>query len=74
MNPRFDWLDNCIGLMQADKSLGPHLNNAGHEPNAEDIAMLQIAARLNGSRPGAGTPDQDFLERLRARMLAFMLE
>ena len=73
MDPKLDWLNNQIDLMQADKSLNPHSIPA-YEPVAEDIAMLQVAARLHASRPGACVPAADFLERLRARMLASMIE
>jgi hypothetical protein len=73
MDPKFDWLNDQINLMQADKSLDPH-TSPGYEPDAEHIAMLQVAARLHASRPGAGTPDGHFLDSLRARMLASMLE
>lgn len=73
MDLKLDWLNNQIDFMQADKGLDPH-GSAGYEPDPEDIAMLQVAARLNASRPGAGAPGGDFIEQLRARMLASVVK
>ncbi len=73
MDLKLDWLNGQIDLMQADRSLAQHVI-AGYEPDAEDIEMLQMATRLNASRPNAATPDVDFLTSLRARMLASVIE
>jgi hypothetical protein len=73
MDLKLDWLNSQVDLMQADKGLNPH-TVVGYEPDADDLAMLQMAARLNASRPGAGTPGEDFIERLRVRMLASVIE
>ena len=70
MNPKLDWLNSHIDRMQQDRGLAPV---AGREINASmpaDVAMLEMAALLNGARPGAAEPDAGFLGRLRERMLA----
>jgi hypothetical protein len=67
MNAAADRLNNQINLMQADKS---PLRVGRESTDANEIAMLQVAAGLKSLRTGPVGPDTGFVEQLRTRMLA----
>jgi hypothetical protein len=74
MDLRFEWLNEQIDLIQADKRLNPGAGKSGYMPDAGDLTALRMAVKLNAARPGAGKPDPDFLAGLRARVLAAVVE
>ena len=77
MDPKIDWLNARIDGMQAGRSLFPPDPFELDQPG-EYIAMLQMAAQLNGlaalQRPGALDPDPQFLARLRDKVLSTCAE
>lgn len=70
MNPKLDWLNSHIDRMQQDRGLATVAGKEEYAPAASCVTMLEMAALLSGTRPGAAEPDAGFLGRLRERMVA----
>jgi hypothetical protein len=66
MDPRYDWLNRQIDTLQAGKSPKRCLADLANEVEAGDIALLMVAARLNGLRAQAARPDPVFVAGLRS--------
>jgi len=64
VNSQLDWLDNQIDLMLAGKRPQPFPDYLLKDERGEYLAVLQVAAQLNGLRPGAVCPDAAFLTSL----------
>jgi len=69
MGVQTEIINKRIDRMQADRSfLG--LQAWDDSEQSDEVEVLRMAAHLNSLRPGAGTPNPDFVASLRARMLA----
>ena len=74
MDQRNDWLNEKIDQMRAGKSLLTKRQLTSYQPDVEDIAALRMAARFNAASPGAAQPNEEFVERLRARLRTFVVK
>ena len=67
MDTKVEVLNNRINLMQIERN--PFDHGSGSADHAE-ISMLQFAAGLKSLKPGATTPDAEFVRQLRQLVLA----
>lgn len=73
MDPRYDWLNIQVDRLQAGETLRRDISRVAYEPRDVDATLLEMAAKLNGLRPGASCPDRAFVVDLRNRVKAACL-
>jgi hypothetical protein len=69
MQANAELMNNVIDLMQAGKCPHRPLAASLSQLSFPELRQVDIAAYFMGAAPGAGTPDRDFIARLRQQVL-----
>ena len=69
MQANAELMNNMIDLMQAGKCPHRPLAASLSQLSVSELRQAEMAAYFMGSAPGAGTPDRDFVSRLRQQVL-----